>query len=232
MYVTNLNNSGTGSLRDALLVGRTAKPRNVLFAVCGRIQLSADIVHAGEQSRQYHGGRSDGALSRSRYQSQPRNRRAAFDCHRYLTLLEGGTSSDGGTIEAGYARYANAMMFDNVSVGWHEDENFDILGGESGKTGKVRCANMYGSGIDCPRDFTVQDSITAEGLSGPDVGKGFLSYGATNISLVRSLLASNYRRTPMIYDNTFEAVNNLIYNFSGDGEARHVARRLLGNRLP
>ena len=225
VYVTNLNNSGTGSLRDALMVGRTDKPRNVLFAVCGRIQLTAslDIRNNPKLGNVTVAGQTAPCpvvvTGQDTFPGSPNM------VMRYLTFLSDGSKTQDGVVMAGFDPNSRDAIFDNLSTGWHSDEVFDIVGGDNGLGGKVRCANMYGSGKNCPRNFTFQDSIAAEGVAlGPsqsedDVGKGFLTYGATNISLVRSLLHSNYRRAPFIYDNTFEAVNNLISNYSGHGEA-------------
>ncbi|OLF17874.1 pectate lyase family protein [Actinophytocola xanthii] len=148
-HVTNLDDSGPGSLRDAVSTG----PRIVVFDVGGYIDLrsplgvASDITIAGQTAP------GDGVATRG-YQVSTSN--ASNVVIRYLRFRHGLTPNqnrDGVTINEG-----RDQIFDHVSVSWGRDENFSI----NNSTG-----------------ITVQHSIISEGLDPHSCGGLVQSDGVT-----------------------------------------------------
>ncbi|HET9996026.1 MAG TPA: hypothetical protein VFQ17_00850, partial [Nocardioides sp.] len=215
LKVTNLNDSGPGSLRAALTA---SGPRTVVFAVSGTILLKSRIdvedpylTVAGQTAP--GGGitlRIDPAASPCIDEGT-----MLVSTHdvviRYLRLRPGPTacaddSQDALTI---YKPGTENVVVDHVSMSWAVDEVF----------------NTY----DASQNITISNSIIAEGLSNsthPDGehSKGALLGGvdAHNISLHGNLFVSNLDRNPQISGLSVADVrNNVIYNY-GDGSGSGV----------
>ena len=215
LKVTNLNDSGAGSLRAAL---EASGPRTVVFRVSGTIVLKSRIdvedpylTVAGQTAP--GGGitlRVDPAASPCidkgtmlvathdviiRYlRLRPGPTSCADDSHDALTIYKPGTEN---------------VVIDHVSMSWAVDEVF----------------NTY----DASQNITISNSIIAEGLSNsthPDGehSKGALIGGADahNVSLHGNLFVSNVDRNPQISGLSVADVrNNVIYNY-GDGSGSGV----------
>lgn len=197
--VTNLNDSGSGSLREALT---TSGPRIVVFRVAGTIELKTRIAItkpyitvAGQTAP------GDGITIKS-HANNPRSP-LQISTHdvvlRYLRIRPGGTPADEGEIDAvTVGGDANNFIVDHSSFSWATDEVF--------QTGRAH-------------DFTIQWSIIAEGLNHSTHPKGEHSKGlhfrseSENISVHHNLLAHNHDRNPDI-NNTglVDMVNNVFYN--------------------
>ncbi len=148
-HVTNLNDSGPGSLRDAVSAG----PRIVVFDVGGYIELrsplsvKSNITIAGQTAP------GQGIATRG-YQVSTSN--ATNVIIRYLRFRHGLTpdqNRDGVTINEG-----RDQIFDHVSVSWGRDENFSINNSTN---------------------ITVQNSIISEGLDPHSCGGLVQSDGVT-----------------------------------------------------
>ncbi|RLL97724.1 hypothetical protein CFD26_107235 [Aspergillus turcosus] len=133
--VTNLNESGAGSLRDAV----SATDGIVVFAVGGVIKISDRIVVSKRVTILGQTAPGDGITVYGNGWSFS-NADDAIVRYIRIRMGKGGTSGkDAITIAEG-----NEMIFDHVSVSWGRDETFSISG--------------TGSNI------TVQNSIIAQGL--------------------------------------------------------------------
>ncbi|KAM0237800.1 hypothetical protein ACHAP5_008925 [Fusarium lateritium] len=133
--VTNLNDSGTGSLRDAV-----SKPnRIVVFDVGGVIKISDRIVVS---KNIYIAGQTAPGGGIVVYGNGWSLSNANESIVRYITIRmgKGGTS---GKDAIGIADGKN-IIFDHVSVSWGRDETFSINGDVT--------------------NVTIQDSIIAQGL--------------------------------------------------------------------
>ncbi|MCP4787289.1 MAG: tandem-95 repeat protein [Fuerstiella sp.] len=219
--VTNTNDSGPGSLRDAL--ENVSGPRIVVFDTGGLITLSDSIkirdpfvTIAGQTAP------GDGIAIRSAplivatHDVIIRNVR-----FRVGDLADGSpsTSRDGITISTSYATTdVYNVVVDHSSVAWGVDENISTWTA-SGKSLKTR-------------DITIQRSITAEALEnsihidegdsspGPHSMGALLGRDGTNVSFHHNLLAHNQDRNPRISGIVgAEVVNNVIYNW-GDGPVK------------
>lgn len=148
-HVTNLNDSGAGSFRDAVSQG----PRIVVFDVGGYINLASPLSIKSNITVAGQTAPGDGVATRG-YQVSLSNANNVIV--RYMRFRHGLTPNqnrDGVTINEG----AN-QIFDHVSVSWGRDENFSI---------------------NSSANITVQNSIISEGLDPHSCGGLIQSDGVT-----------------------------------------------------
>jgi hypothetical protein len=226
-YITNLNDSGSGSFRDCVMGSRPAGSRRVcLFATGGRIRLNSDIRmendNLGNLTIAGQSAPTPVVIDNDFYIGVPNviMRHLRFRNGRY-------TDEDGAALLIGYSSGTRNVIVDHVSSSWHRDETLNVVGGESGVLGKVPCADMYGPNEDCPSDVTVQWNLIAEGLGGerdtsPSPAKDLLMYGATRVSFINNIVMHASRRMPFAYDGEVELVNNVMYNYEGYGEPASI----------
>ena len=201
LFVTNTNDSGPGSLREAL---SASGPRIVVFRTGGTIVLQSGlsirdpyVTVAGQTAP---GG---GIAIRNGSSTSTSLRIATHDVVvRGLRIRPGpGGEPDG--------IYLNGSAYDTVidhcSVSWAVDENITAAAGA--------------------HDITVQWSIVSQGLLEATHGKGKHSMGLMlgsggdsdtthNITVHHTLLAHNFRRNPLSQANgVVDFVNNTIYNW-------------------
>lgn len=186
--VTNLNDSGAGSLRDA--VSKT--DRIIVFAVGGiipikdRIVVSARITILGQTA-------PGGGITV--YGNGWSFSNADDTIVRYIRIRMGkaGTSDkDAITIASG-----SNMIFDHVSVSWGRDETFSISGSDVG-------------------NITIQNSIIGQGLETHSCGGLIQTSIGNGISLFRNLYIDNKTRNPKV-KGTNDFTNNVVYNWGGGG---------------
>ncbi|KAL5362328.1 putative pectate lyase C [Aspergillus floccosus] len=133
--VTNLNDSGEGSLRDAV----SATDRIVVFAVGGVIEISDRIVVSKRVTILGQTAPGDGITVYGNGWSFS-NANDAIVRYIRIRMGKGGDSGkDAITIAEG-----STMIFDHVSVSWGRDETFSISGTAS--------------------NITIQNTIIAQGL--------------------------------------------------------------------
>ncbi|MET0355162.1 MAG: cellulose binding domain-containing protein [Cellvibrio sp.] len=188
VHVTNLNDSGTGSLRDAI----SQPNRIVVFDVGGVIKLDTRLVF---KSNQTIAGQTAPGKGISIYGNGVSFSGASNTIVRYVRFRMGKI----GDSEKDTVAIANGhdIIFDNVSLSWGRDGTFD-LNQESGSL-------LY--------NITLQDSIVAQGLQTHSTG-GLVNTGGT--SIIRSLYIDNNSRNPKAR-GTLQFVNNVIYNWVTSG---------------
>ena len=212
-YVTNTNDSGSGSLREG--INSASGPRTIVFAVSGLIHLQSNlkvdndnITIAGQTAP------GDGICVRGYTFSI-----SADDVIvRYIRSRLGdqeGQESDAMSITSG-----KNIILDHCSASWSVDEVFSCSTGTTGAIDNV----------------TVQWSIISEGLGDSIHSKGYHSYGAlirgaggVKYSYHHNLFAHNNGRNPRPgnYDENdyiidplglqFDFRNNVMYNWGGGG---------------
>ena len=188
-HVTNLNDSGAGSLRDAV-----SKPnRIVVFDVSGVIELKSTLVFSGNLTVLGQTAPGEGI--------QVYGNRVSFSnanniIVRYIRFRMG-VKGDSGKDAAGVAS-GHDMIFDHLSVLWGRDENFSIS------------SNSKGTG---PENVTIQNSIIGQGLQSHSCGGLIQSDGG--VTLYRNLYIENKTRNPKV-KGLNQYVNNVVYNW-GDG---------------
>lgn len=189
-HVTNLNDAGSGSLRDAV-----SRPgRIVVFDVSGIINLKSTLVFSGNSIIAGQSAPGGGIMVHGD--------RVSFSgasnlIVRYLRVHMGvgGTSAKDA---AGVANGTN-MIFDHMSVTWGRDETFSI--------------SWDGKGTE-PGNITIQNSIIGQGLQTHSCGGLLQTDGG--VTIFRSLYLDNKTRNPKVKGlNQF--VNNVVYNWGGGG---------------
>jgi len=189
--VSNLNDSGKGSLRDAI---NAKEPRTVVFTLSGTIVLKSDleinnpfITIAGQTAP------GDGITLRG----YPLMINADEVIVRYIRVRLGDES--GGASDAISSRYTNNLILDHVSASWSVDETVSIY----------HCSNV-----------TVQWSIISESLyesnhtKGSDHGYGAI-WGGNQSSYHHNLFAHHSSRNPRFASGSgnTDYRNNVLYNW-------------------
>lgn len=188
--VTNLNDSGPGSFRDAV----SQPNRYVVFAVGGVIRISSRIAvknnltiagqtAPGEGITIYGNGLSFSGASNT--------------ITRYLRVRMG-VGGDSGKDAIGVAS-GHDMIFDHVTVSWGRDETFSISGDDP--------ANP-------PSNITLQDCMIAMGLQTHSAGGLIQTDGG--VSIIRCLYIDNHTRNPKV-KGVNEFINCVVYNWGGGG---------------
>ena len=193
--VTNLNDSGTGSLRDAL---DHNTPRTIVFQVSGTIHLYSNlniqypnVTIAGQTAPGDGICIANGTLY------------AGYDnvIIRYIRCRLGDQWPDGtenGDDDATWGRYGDTIILDHVSASWSVDESLSYY------------ANS---------NFTAQWCIISESLRYSHHEKGAHGYGgiwgSTNSSWHHNLLAHHSSRNPRVESDitNMDLRNNVIYNW-------------------
>ncbi len=214
--VTNLNDTGPGSLREAVT---TSGARYVVFDVSGNINLKTILTIkqpyltlAGETSpggiaisgKQFNIGTHDVIVRHFRFRSGG---------HEY-----DGDNSDGDSLSLWGENWGGVSVFnvivDHCSVTWGTDETFSVTGGST--------------------NTTIQYCLIAEGLNyakgSSRHSKGLMVSGKynfdTEVSLYRNYIAHVDDRAPLLYNPEasahssvptylVEGSNNVVYNWKG-----------------
>ncbi|KAL1682812.1 polysaccharide lyase family 1 protein [Schizophyllum commune] len=150
--VTNLNDTGDGSFRDAV----SESHRIVVFAVGGVINIDSRIVVKNDITIAGQTAPGDGITIYGNGLSYSNADNTITRYIRYRMGKGGDSGKDGITIADG----AN-MIFDHVSVTWGRDETFSINGDVS--------------------NVTIQDSIIAQGLQTHSCGGLMQTTGGLSI---------------------------------------------------
>ncbi|KAF2824438.1 pectate lyase-like protein [Ophiobolus disseminans] len=186
--VSNLNDSGAGSLRDAV----STPDRIVVFSVGGLIKIKERIVVSKRVSILGQTAPGDGITVYGNGWSFSNADNAIVRYIRIRMGKSGASGKDG----VGIAEGAN-MIFDHVSVSWGRDETFSISGSEVG-------------------NITIQNSIIAQGLETHSCGGLIQTNVGNGISLLRNLYIDNKTRNPKV-KGTNDFTNNVVYNWGGGG---------------
>ena len=185
-HVTNLNDSGAGSFRDAV----SQPNRIVVFDVAGVIRINSRIVFKSNITVAGQTAPGEGVTI---YGDGMSCSGAENVIVRYMRFRMGSV----GTKDADCAGLANGgnMIFDHCSFAWGQDENFSINWDNKNKA---------------PHDVTLQNCIVGQGLMQHSAG-GLIQ--ADNITMYRVLLCDNKTRNFKV-KGKHQYVNNVVYNWS------------------
>lgn len=187
-HVTNLNDAGQGSLRDAV----SQPGRIVVFDTCGVIRIKERIVFSGSSYVAGHTAPGDGITV---YGNGISVSGAGNIIIRYLRINMGAGGQSGKDAVA-LANGEN-MCFDHLSIAWGRDENFSVNWDSKGAR---------------PSNITIQNSIIAQGLVSHSAGGLIQTEGG--VSIIGCLYVDNNTRNPKVKGlNQF--INNVVYNWGG-----------------
>ena len=198
--VTNLNDSGTGSLRHCIDL---EVPRTVIFTVGGTIKLRSSLVIrnpyitiAGQTAP---GGGIQIKADKQLYEGGDLLRIWADEVIvRYLRLRKGYTDQKDGNIRV----TGSSVIVDHVSMFWAENQNWTV----------------YTWGSTGPSNVTLQNSIVTEMLD----GRVNILAGASNSSGAASMhnidhhnnfIANSKHRNPSAQFASGRWVNNIFYHW-------------------
>lgn len=201
--VTNLNDSGEGSLRWAL---SKPGPRTIVFGVSGTIHLESALSIPGNTTIAGQSAPGDGICVADYPVAIKGNnvivRYMRFRLGNKYVLKDGADGWDG---FGGFDQ--QDWMIDHCSVSWSIDECLSVLGN---------------------KNTTVQWCLVAQSLVNSGHTKGAHGYGGnwggSGASFHHNLLAHHGSRTPRLgprpttqLDERMDMRNNVIYNFGGNG---------------
>lgn len=147
VHVTNLNDSGTGSFREAVKSGN----RIIVFDVAGVIALKSDLKFADNITILGQTAPSPGITLRY-YTVQP----GSNNIIRFLRIRRGEEKNINDGADASWQRNKTSIIFDHCSFSWSIDE----------------VASFYDN-----NNFTMQWCTVAESLTNPGHSKGAHGYG-------------------------------------------------------
>lgn len=147
VHVTNLNDSGTGSFREAVKSGK----RIIVFDVAGVIALKSDLKIADNITILGQTAPSPGITLRY-YTVQP----GSNNIIRFIRIRRGQEKNINDGADASWQRNKTGFIFDHCSFSWSIDE----------------VASFYDN-----NNFTMQWCTVAESLTNPGHSKGAHGYG-------------------------------------------------------
>lgn len=216
IHVTNLNDSGTGSLRAAV---KGNDKKIIVFDVSGYIDLKSDLT-IGSNTTILGQTAPEGGITVRYFTLKPAKEGATNNVIvRFIRSRRSQVKNVNDGADAVYFRRCKDLMFDHCSFSWSIDE----------------VASFYDN-----RNFTMQWCTVAEGLANPGHSKGAHSYGGIwggkNASFHHNFIAHVQNRAPRFngarygwdgyddtkYINTVDAErvdfrNCLIYNWGTGG---------------
>ena len=214
IFVTNTNNSGAGSLRQAVADSRVGELDIVIFRVGGTINLSSTIAMQNVDGLRFAGQSAPGGGIQVRRDdglvfSHDRDGSCHDNIMQYLRIRQGRPVIEVWERDAMNLSAGHNLIFDHLSVQWGTDGVFDMV--------PIDIA----SGGEQIRDITVQYSIIAEGLRAHSTGMGLGSHGfldgdkkeTLDISIHHNIFAHNSHRNPLTTVTRVQVANNLVYNW-------------------
>lgn len=192
--VTNLNDSGPGSFRDAV----SQEGRFVIFKVGGIIRTQSQITIAKNTTIAGQTAPGEGIVLLG---AKVTFTGASNTIARYVRIRYGNTTQ--GQDTSGLSNGANIIL-DHMSFTWGTDEVFSVNWDNKGES---------------PDNITIQNSIIGQGLHRHNHSAGGLMQpSGGKISLIGNLYICNKTRNNKV-KGINEFVNNIVYNWGNYGNA-------------
>lgn len=183
--VTNLNDSGAGSFRDAV----SQQNRYVVFDVGGVINISNRVIMSRNITIAGQTAPGDGIVIYGNGVSYSNANDSITRHMRYRMGVGGDSEVDGIAVASG-----TNMIWDHCSSSWGRDENFSIASSGPG-------AN--------DGNFTIQNCVISLGLHSHSCGS-LIEWN--NTSIFRTVYIDNHTRNPKV-KGVNDFVNNVVYNW-------------------
>ena len=201
-HVTNLNDEGEGSLRDAV----SKSGRVVVFDVGGLITLKSKLTFDAPNITVLGQTAPGDGVTITGYDAEVKADNIIL---RYLRIRP--TDIQGGEPDGLGGRWVKDIMIDHCSVSWGVDEMLTLYAGSLEKEGKTPSQNV-----------SVQYCLSSESLRMSNHIKGAHGYGGiiggTNATYHHNLFAHHDSRNPRLDRNlkSTDMVNNVIYNWGNN----------------
>ncbi|MDD3320494.1 MAG: T9SS type A sorting domain-containing protein [Paludibacter sp.] len=189
-HVTNLNDNGTGSLRDAV----SQPNRIVVFDVAGVIKITSRLIFSGNITVAGQTAPGDGITVYGNGVSFSGAKDVIVRYMRFRMGLKGDSGKDAAGIANG-----TDMIFDHCSITWGLDETFSISWDSKGSE---------------PGNITIQNSIIGQGIMIHSAGGLIQTNGG--VTLYKDLYIDNKTRNPKV-KGLNQYVNNVVYNWGSGG---------------
>lgn len=197
IHVTNLNDSGPGSLREAL---KSTKPKTIVFDVSGYIDLRSQLNVSSNTTIAGQTAPEGGITLRyyTLYFGNCDNVIVRFIRSRRSQVKDVNDGAD-----ATWGRNRKGIILDHCSFSWSIDE----------------VASFYDN-----RDFTMQWCNVTEGLANPGHSKGAHSYGGIwggkNVSFHHNFIAHVQNRAPRFNGARYawDGYDKTLYSSTVDAE--------------
>ncbi|MGN0181768.1 MAG: hypothetical protein ACI4DP_05060 [Candidatus Ornithomonoglobus sp.] len=217
-HVTNLNDSGAGSLREAI----SDSGRIVVFDVGGVINLNSQLQFT-KNNITVLGQTAPGDGITITGNDVLLGNGVENIIIRYLRIRP--TDSSGGEPDGIGGRWAHNIILDHCSVSWSVDETLTLYAGS------------LETRPDVSENITVQYCLTSESLRMSNHFKGAHGYGGivggTNATYSHNLFAHHDSRSPRFDRNlkSTDFVNNVIYDW-GNTNSLYGAEPYSYNKAP
>ncbi len=207
-HVTNLNDEGEGSLRDAL----SKEGRIVVFDLDGAIKLNSTLYIPSNTTILAQTAPGEG-ITITGYDVQAAD--GAKDVIvRHLKVRP--TDKNGAEPDGLGGKFGTRIIFDHCSTSWCVDELLTLYAGSYESTSETKPHGSY---------YTVQNTLASESLRMSSHFKGAHGYGAIwgadMASYHHNLLAHHDSRSPRLDRemNKTEVSNNIIYDWGQTNSA-------------
>jgi pectate lyase len=199
LHVTNLNDSGPGSLRDT--IQSVAAPSNIVFDTAGTIELKSTLV-IGKPNLTIDGSTAPapGITITGWNVIVDKTHHVTI---RQLHIRPGDQNCPANQNDAFTVSRSTDVLIDHISASWSIDEVLSVVHSDR---------------------VTVQWSIIAESLNKSCHAKGahgygsLIRYGDGTVTFHHNLFAHNRSRNPRVGDNIqLNFLNNVIYNYGYSG---------------
>lgn len=213
ILVTNLNDSGSGSFREAC---EASGARNVIFMVSGRINVLTTI-HISNPFITIWGGSApgDGICLSTEYPLKLKT--MGIITHeviiRFIKFRRSVTKADhGGDSDCLWIGVGYNIIIDHCSLAWSSDGNLDITNYRSQGGGTLESNST--------RNITVSNCLIGPNLG--DKTKSILAARTTKITFFRNFFINSLTRNPAFnnpnddgvkFDQFHELANNFHYNY-------------------
>lgn len=227
-HVTNLNDAGAGSLRQAILDSGGGVGGQIVFDVAGVIRLQSNLVLQGSFISIFGQTAPLGGIVITDYPFIIRGNDILI---QHITVCVGdrsvgspaGDSARAFNIEGNASFNTTRVVIDHCSAHWGIDDTLTIIQGGGGTVDNVTV--QWSLINQCLYDSIHTQGVHSRGLNIANNGNG-------NVSVHHCIISNNDQRNPNIAPSgNVEVVNNLIINYQKYGaEVKGTVKaHLIGN---